>query len=92
MSNKIKNYLIEPKHQKNHSSNYSLNNYKIIHDATIIKIINSLKNNTARGHDNVTPEIIKNNSLSLVIPLLHILNSSISQPIFPNIFKLALIS
>jgi len=83
MFNKIKNYnLIEPKYQKNNSSDINtliiLNNYKIIDDAIIIKAINLLKNNAAPGHDNITPKILKENFLSYLMPLLHILNSSIS--------------
>ena len=56
MSNKIKNHnQLDPKLPKyNHSNTnplISLINYDIIDDTTIIKVINSLKNNTTLSHE-----------------------------------------
>lgn len=64
-----------------------LNAFKIIEEDEICKIIKSMKGGTAPGFDRVTVEIIKENSNILVKPLTFIINQSIKNGIFPEIYK-----
>lgn len=51
-----------------------------------------LKTNTASGHDNIITDMLKNNSFVFLKPLSHVFKSSISQLMFPDIFKTAIIT
>lgn len=57
-------------------------------EAGLSRIVSSLKGGSAPGIDNIPATLIKNNFHALKLPLLHIINKSINQGIFPTIFKL----
>ena len=54
----------------------------------IIEIIAGMRNSSA-GHDLIRPQLIKDNFVSLVSPITHIVNLSIAQGIVPEQFKIA---
>lgn len=49
----------------------------------IIKIINSLKNKTSAGYDEITINLIKNDKFQLVKPITSLVNSSFVTGMFP---------
>ena len=55
----------------------------------IKKIILGLKNDCSSGYDNIPVRFIKPVSDHLISPLVHIINNSIDQKIFPNSWKIA---
>lgn len=58
-----------------------------VSDEEILSIINNLKNNTAPGLDNISTKVIKENKISIVTPLKHIINLSFANGIVPTAFK-----
>lgn len=57
----------------------------------VVTIINSLKNSTAAGLDDISSRIIKENKVTLAGPLTHICNLSLNSGRFPIAFKTAVI-
>lgn len=55
------------------------------------KIISSIKNKTSTGHDGISNKIIKLCIKEIEQPLLHLINTSLRQGIFPEGGKLAII-
>lgn len=60
-----------------------------VNPAELINIIKDLKSNSSSGWDDVTPKVVKYCHFELLDPLLHIINLSFSQGIFPDYLKLA---
>ena len=54
----------------------------------ILKILHSLKNGAA-GYDEINASLLKSISASIMEPLVHICNLSLSEGLFPNELKLA---
>jgi hypothetical protein len=48
------------------------------------KIINSLKNKTSHGYDEISDKILKASAPSILSPLTHIFNKVLSSGIFPD--------
>lgn len=59
------------------------------HPLEILKIIKGLKNRSAPGKDGLTNIILKNNVHSLLKPLTHVMNLSLSSGKFPDDWKIA---
>lgn len=57
-------------------------------EAELVKCVTSIKGKSAPGVDGIPTSLIKNNIFYLISPLLHIVNGSINQGIFPDIFKI----
>ena len=55
----------------------------------IINITQNLKPKTSKGHDDISPKLVKENSSHIASPLAHIANLSFSTGIFPNDLKIA---
>ena len=55
----------------------------------ILDIINSLKNFTSKGHDNITTNIVKQCKNQFAPLLMHLLNNSFSEGYVPNDLKRA---
>jgi hypothetical protein len=53
----------------------------------ISKIINSLKNKTSHGYDEISDKILKTSALFILSPLTHIFNKVLSSGIFPDWLK-----
>ena len=62
---------------------------KPVNQNELILIINKMKSNSSPGWDDITSESIKKVHLNLLQPLMHVLNLSLSQGIFPNELKSA---
>ena len=58
-------------------------------ESEIFGIINSLKNTTSKGHDNIPVNIIKHCATELSPILTHINNASFTDGVFPDLFKIA---
>lgn len=59
---------------------------------TLIKHINSLKNNSAPGHDGISAELIKKLHIYLIEPLKYIINLIFKTGIIPKSFKSSIIT
>lgn len=57
----------------------------------IMKLIDSLKDDTAMGWDNIPSSLIKKHKSKLTPAIVHICNLSIEHGVFPNVFKTALV-
>ena len=55
----------------------------------LINVIKQLKTNTSSGWDDLSPKILQMCHLHILDPLLHIVNLSLNQGIFPDKLKLA---
>jgi hypothetical protein len=55
----------------------------------VIKLINDLKSDSSSGWDEFSPKVIKYCHFFLLDPLIHLINLSLSQGIFPHELKLA---
>jgi hypothetical protein len=55
----------------------------------LIIIIKQLKINSASGWDDIPAKVLQVNHLNLLDPLLHIINLSLNQGIFPDLLKIA---
>jgi hypothetical protein len=62
---------------------------KPVNQNELILIINKMKSHSSPGWDDITSDSIKKVHLNLLQPLLHVLNLSISQGVFPNELKSA---
>jgi hypothetical protein len=61
---------------------------KPVTDNEVCKIMKSLKESSA-GYDDICPKVVKKVYKSILNPLTHLLNLSISSGIFPNVLKIA---
>ena len=61
--------------------------FKCVHPDEIDKIIDNLKNSKFCGSDNIDTYIIKLAKEELVPVITHVINLSITQPLFPSIWK-----
>ena len=55
----------------------------------LLLIINKMKANSSPGWDGITSESIKKTHLNILQPLIHVLNLSLTQGVFPNELKTA---
>jgi hypothetical protein len=55
----------------------------------VIKLIHDLKTDSSCGWDEFSPKVMKYSHLSLLDPLIHLINLSLAQGIFPDELKLA---
>jgi len=55
----------------------------------VLDVIHKLKPKTSKGHDNISPKLVKQNSLFISTPLAHIANLSFLNGTFPNDLKIA---
>jgi hypothetical protein len=62
-----------------------------INNQEIIKIINNWKDDTAAGFDGVSVKTLKAIATNIIEPITYIYNLSISECIFPDKLKLAII-
>jgi hypothetical protein len=62
---------------------------KPVTDDELILIIKNLKSNASPGWDSITVESIKKTHQDILFPLIHLLNLSLSQGVFPIELKLA---
>ena len=62
-------------------------NFKCVHPDEVAKIIENLKNSKSCGSDNIDTYIIKLAKDELVPVITHAINLSITQPVFPTIWK-----
>lgn len=58
-----------------------------VSELEVITYINSLKNSSHGGHDNISNEVIKMFHMFLSKPISHIINSIFSAGVFPDVFK-----
>ena len=58
-------------------------------DVTEIENIITLLNNSTPGYDDISAKVIKSSSYTFIEPLVHILNLSLSEGIFPTELKVA---
>lgn len=61
--------------------------FRPVTDSEIINHINSLKNGSAGGDDEISVDIVKENSNCLAKPLTHLVNCVLGAGVFPSIFK-----
>ena len=59
------------------------------HEDEIMNIISRLKPKTSSGHDDISPKLIKQLGLSIVKPLVHIMNLSFETGHLPELMKKA---
>lgn len=64
---------------------------KNIDSAEVLKIINSLKDDSLAGFDKISVKTLKRISKFIVNPLTMLFNECLKQGIFPDIFKLAIV-
>lgn len=64
---------------------------KNIDSAEVLKIINSLKDDSSAGFDKISVKTLKRISKFIVNPLTMLFNASLKEGIFPDIFKLAIV-
>ena len=69
----------------------SLNSITIV-EKDLISAFGELNANSSPGFDKIHPKFVKNSHKYLVYPLLKIYNLSLSQGIFPELWKISLIS
>ena len=58
-------------------------------DFEVLNVISSLKNGKSPGWDNISNEVIKYVSYSILRPLVHVINLSFSGGVFPSELKVA---
>jgi hypothetical protein len=77
-------------YEVNDANHVTDSNFRLmpISDEDLVCLIKNLKGGSAPGVDNIPASLIKKNVEFLKKPLLHIINNSILQGIFPNLFKI----
>ena len=55
----------------------------------ILNIIKNMKPKTSSGHDNINAKMLKEVQNEIIEPLCVLMNKSLANGIFPNIFKIA---
>ena len=55
----------------------------------IMNIVHMLKSNSSKGHDDITPSIIKDIISEIALPLTYIFNKSLQNGQFPDKLKIA---
>ena len=64
-------------------------NLQPVHPDSIDKIISSLKNTSSYGLDNIDTRILKLIKSEVVPPITHIVNLSISEAVYPKLYKIS---
>ena len=62
---------------------------RTVSERCVRKVILSLKNKNSSGIDFISPKILKSTVDVITTPLTHVINSSIAEGIFPEIWKIA---
>lgn len=76
----------QPNNLSNSSSNFKLNT---ISSYEVIQILNNLNNNSAPGADGYTALFFKQIGDNIILPIVHIINCSITNGIVPDELKVA---
>lgn len=69
-----------------HESNFTLS---AVTEHDLVRYVSSIRGGSAPGIDSVTADFLKDNIQILCKPLLHLVNLSLSQGIFPDDYKVA---
>ena len=65
---------------------------KKVSEVEVFRIISTLSSSKATGHDRISPKLLKDSAGTITTGLTEIFNQSIASGVFPNDFKVAIIS
>ena len=78
--------------EKKLANNSNTFRFKLVSEDTVQKTINSLKQKRSAGADDLTQQQLKHGAENLTGPLTKIINKSLSEGIFPSIWKQAIVT
>lgn len=64
---------------------------KTVSEAVVLKILKNIKPKRSHGFDDISAELLKKSAEIVVVPLTWIINTSIANGIFPEVWKLAIV-
>ena len=73
-------------------NNTSTFSFKMVTEETVLKTINSLKQKRSAGSDDLTQQQLKHGATNLAGPLTKIINRSLTEGVFPTIWKQAIVT
>lgn len=80
---------------KKHYSNYLTNPHKNsmflepISASDVLEVVRKMKSKNSSGHDEISTNLVKQSVQNIIIPLTHMINTSLTHGIFPKNLKIA---
>lgn len=85
----IINNAENPDSTNNMHTKPSFSKFKLISEDKLIKLFSHIKSNNAAGYDEISGKLIKHCRDEIIKPLLHIINTSLTQNLIPQNLKIS---